>query len=401
MRTLFFNLLVILSLVPMVVHATTKTLETYVQQLVEHPEVLEILSRSNSNAELASAEMGLPDPVIILGVDNLPVNDPSFDKYLPSSKVYGFKQAFPNYSLRKAMSSKKSQLSKQEKLMASYIKSKLEYMLVSTLIKLDKVEKQQKIAKVQLSNYKELESYFKGRLESGSGVYWRFSQVDVERSLVEQKINNLIAEQDEIEGELIRLVGEVPKVKVYEIVSTEWSSVDDMYPVSIAQEKVAVKGYDVEAANAAYGFNYGVQALYKERESGQNFDGEDWFSIQATVSIPLWSKWNQAPKKRAALAQQNESEQRLEKVKRIYLKEMKTLQSKRDAALKNVHILHSKNLALKDMISAAERTYESGETSLDAVLESQISRLSIQSQLEEERFKHMSLLAKINSYIRK
>tara|TARA_R110000868_G_scaffold411035_1_gene701461 strand:- start:35975 stop:37132 length:1158 start_codon:yes stop_codon:yes gene_type:complete len=385
----------------MVVHATTKTLETYVQQLVEHPEVLEILSRSNSNAELASAEMGLPDPVIILGVDNLPVNDPSFDKYLPSSKVYGFKQAFPNYSLRKAMSSKKSQLSKQEKLMASYIKSKLEYMLVSTLIKLDKVEKQQKIAKVQLSNYKELESYFKGRLESGSGVYWRFSQVDVERSLVEQKINNLIAEQDEIEGELIRLVGEVPKVKVYEIVSTEWSSVDDMYPVSIAQEKVAVKGYDVEAANAAYGFNYGVQALYKERESGQNFDGEDWFSIQATVSIPLWSKWNQAPKKRAALAQQNESEQRLEKVKRIYLKEMKTLQSKRDAALKNVHILHSKNLALKDMISAAERTYESGETSLDAVLESQISRLSIQSQLEEERFKHMSLLAKINSYIRK
>ena len=55
--------------------------------------------------------------------------------------------------------------------------------------------------------------------------------------------------------------------------------------------------------------------------------------------------------------------------------------------------------AFQEMVASAKSTYEPGETSLDALLGAKINSLSIQSQLAEQRFKHMSLSAEINSYI--
>ena len=400
MKIKFVLLQLALAIAPTISYAEAdKPLDYYIQKLSEHPQVLQILAESESKRELSVYARSLPDPVIILGVDNLPTDGASFDQYLPSSKTFGFKQQIPNGLARQSRSDKQVQISKKKSLTARFTEERLSGMLLSDLAKLDKVRKQQQFAKKQLAYYKDLENYFQGRLESGSGVYWRFSQVDVERSLVEQKLNNLSAERQEIESNLVRLVGEVPNTSLADISEDTWESADDLYPVSISKQDILTALHDVRAAEAAYRPNYGLQALYKQREAGQNFDGQDWFSVQATVSVPLWYKWNQEPKKRAALAQRGSAEQAYEDTRLLWVKNMATLESKKEAALKNVHLLKKKTKALKEMVAAAKRTYESGETSLDALLEAQISHLSIKSQLEEERFKHMSISAEVNSYI--
>ena len=390
----------ILLTTPIFSHAAEgKSLEIYIEKLAEHPQVLQILEGSQQNKHLADAAMGLPDPVLVLGVDNVPVDEIAFDKVLPSSKVFGFKQQIPSYALRKALSGQRLQLSKKQNLVADFARDRLKALLLSTLIKLDKVKQQHAFAESQLSHYQELEDYFKGRLESGSGVYWRFSEVDVERSFVEQRLNNLEAERDDIEAELVRLVGEVPAIAIPEVGLEEWQDVKDIYPVRIASEDINISQHGVEAAEAAFNPNYGVQALYKNRETGQNFAGDDWFSVQATISIPLWYKFNQEPKKRAALSKKRSAKQAYADTQRQWVKKLRSLESKREAALKNVEVLIRKVQAFQEMVASAKRTYESGETSLDTFLDAKINSLSIQSQLAEQRFKHMSFSAEINSYI--
>ncbi|MFT7144198.1 MAG: cobalt-zinc-cadmium efflux system outer membrane protein [Alphaproteobacteria bacterium] len=394
-------LLTLMILINASAYARDKTLDDYMNDISKHPEVLYNLSLADEYRELSTLALSLPDPSLMIGVDNMPVDDPAFDRFLPTSKIFGFKQDIPNYSLRKARSGKQKQLSKKLVVISSFAKSRLESSFIATLLRLGKVRTQQELEAKQLRNFKELDTYFKGRLESGSGVYWRLSEVDVARSLVEQNINNLNAEYKSIEAELIHLVGEVPTLKIYQIDSKDWQSVDDLYPVKIAGKNILLGGHAVQMAKSSYGSNYGVQALYKQRDEGKNFTGDDWFSVQATFTVPLWYKSNQQPKNRAALAKKQAAEQALDNVKRQWLKKMTSLESVRDAALQNVHLLVAKDKAFNEMVAAAKRTYESGETSLDNLLAAKNSRLSIQSQLAEQRYKHMSLLAEINSYIGK
>lgn len=386
-------------LISLPVNAKELTLDDYVQKLAEHPQVQQILSKSDAYKELSLGTMGLPDPIFSLGVDNVPVQSNSFDEFLPTSRTIGISQKFPSYARRKAISKQQKQISYKQKTIANFTKSSLRSMLITSITKLEKVKKQQKYANKQTKYYKDLEEFFKGRLESGSSVYWRFSQVDVERSLIEQKLNNLNAERDDIEAELIRLVGEVPMLNITMLDTKNWKNAEDLYPVQIAKEDIIIAKFGLLAAEAATRHNYSISASYKQREDGANFSGEDWFSVKATVSLPIWSKWNQTPKKRAAAAKKKSAVETYDNMKLMWIKNLTSLESKKDAALNNIQVLIEKDSALKEMIASAKRTYESGETSLEMLLDAKINHLAIKSQLAQEKFKHIALVAEINSYI--
>lgn len=380
--------------------AHAATFDEYVERLAEHPQVMQILEQGTRYRELADGEMGLPDPMLMLGVNNLPVNSPAFDREMMTSKMIGFSQAIPSYSLRKAKSERQEVLSEKQQLMASYMQKRLEAMLIAMLAKHSQVKKQQEYAEDQLKRYQELENYFKGRLESGSGVYWRFSEVDVERSLVEQRLNDLKAERDDIEAELVRLVGEVPQVPLPNIPHIDWNRQPDaLYPVRISGEEVSVAEKDVDAAEAGYGPNYGINASYMQRDTVMGNNLNDMFSVQATVSIPLWYEWNQKPKLRAAEAGKRSAAQAYDDMVRQWTRQMTALSSRRDAALANVKVLVEKEKALDEMVAAADRNYEAGETNLDTVLDAQINRLNIRSQLAEQQARHLMMAAEYNSHI--
>ena len=176
--------------------AFASSFEEYVQRLGEHPQVESILAKSEASKAQAEGELGLPDPMVMIGVDNVPISDPAFDRFLPTSKVIGFNQKIPNPALRGAKSEKLEQMSEKQKLMADYTNARLRFMLISKLAAYESVKTQKKLIKTQLGHYHELEDTFKGQIESGRAVYQRFSEVDVERAEAERKLVAGEIEQD-------------------------------------------------------------------------------------------------------------------------------------------------------------------------------------------------------------
>jgi outer membrane protein TolC len=380
--------------------AQAETLEVYTQRLAEHPQVTTILEQSTRLRELSDAEMSLPDPQLIVGIDNMPIEDPAFDRFLPTAKVFGFRQQIPSYELREALSAKQETLSERQKLLADYTKQRLRAILISQIIQLDTVTALEKLAKRQLGYYRSMEDDLKGQLEAGNPVYGRFSEIDVERTDLEQRLNDLKAERVAVEEELIRLVGEVPELTIPVQADITWQrEADRLYPIRIANQEVHAASSDVEAADAAFNPNYGVQAVYKQRESGSNFRGDDWFSVQATISIPLWYESNQKPRLRAAEAGKRSAEFALEDAKRDWIKRMAALKAERDIAADNIELLEEKKAALRQMVKAANRNYESGNAPLETVLDAQIDELTIASQLASMKSRHIRLSAEFNSHI--
>nr|VFJ92278.1 MAG: Outer membrane efflux protein [Candidatus Kentron sp. LFY] len=375
-------------------------LQDYLERLARHPQVAQILEERKRFEELSDSEMGLPDPQIIIGVDNVPTENPTFDRFLPTSKVLGFRQQIPNYGLRKAKAKKQQRLSQHQRLMADYTLQRLKAILIGQLAELDKVKTLERLIGKQLKIYGALEEDLEGQLEAGKPLYGRFSEVDVERTRVVQRLNDLEAERVAIEEELIRLVGEVPEVPLPFVPEISWDrETQTLYPVRIAAEGVRVASRNVDVADASFGPNYGIQALYKQRESGGNFPGDDWFSIQATISIPLWYGWNQEPKLRAAKAGKRKAEFAYEDTRREWMKRMATLKAKRDITRSNIALLRERKTALEEMVKAADRNYESGNAPLETVLDAQLDELGIASQLATQRSRHIRLSAQFNSHI--
>ena len=396
---IFTALFTLLAVIPT---AHAETFEAYVQRLSQHPQVESILAGSEGLKEQAKGELGLPDPMFMIGVDNVPISDPAFDRFLPTSKVIGFSQSIPNPAAREAKSQRFEQMSEKQTLMADYTNARLRFMLVSKLAEYDSVKTQAKLIKKQLGHYKELENTFKGQIESGRSVYQRFSEVDVERAEAERKLNDLDARLTSIEAEFVRLVDNVPEIDMPEIPDIAWEkNPTTLYPVMIAAEDIDIAKKDVGIADAAFLPNFGVNAVYKQREDGANnsFSGDDWFSVQAQVSIPLWADSNQKPKLRAAKERERSAKFAYDDVRRYWDKQMTSLQSNRDAAAKNVKVLQNKDWAMKKKIDAAQRNYEAGTENLDSVLLARIDRLNIQAQLAAVKEMHISRAAEFNSNI--
>ncbi len=376
--------------------------EDYVERLTHHPRIMSIIAKSDASKFQAEGELGLPDPVFSIGVDNVPVSDTAFDRFLPTSKVVGFHQKIPNPILLRAKSKKLAQLSKKQNLMADYMHERLEFMFISKLAEYTSVKTQKKLIKKQLSLYKELEETFEGQIRSGRSVYQRFSEIDVERAEAERKLNNLEAKLISIESEFISLIDELPVIDTPDTLNQTWEgSPMKLYPVLIAAEDTHIAKKDVGIAHAAFLPNFGINAVYKQREAGQNnsFSGDDWFSVQAQISIPLWASKNQKPKLKAALEKKKSAQFVYDDTQRRWVQKMSSLKSMRDASEKNIRVLQNKDTAMKEKIKAAQSNYEAGTEDLDRVLLAKIDRLNIQAQLAQVKATYTSKAAEFNSNI--
>ena len=152
----------------------------------------------------------------------------------------------------------------------------------------------------------------------------------------------------------------------------------------IAAEDIDIAKKDVGIADAAFLPNFGVNAVYKQREDGENgtFAGDDWFSVQAQVSIPLWASSNQKPKLKAAKDRQRSAMFAYDDV------QPNVGETNDDACrvpamlpLRMSRCCRDKDWAMKGKIDAAQRNYEAGTEDLDRVLLARIDRLNIQAQL--------------------
>lgn len=380
--------------------AKANTYDHYIEQLSQHPSVLHLIEQGDSYQSLSKSSVSLPDPQLIIGLDNIPLSDPSFDRFLPSSKVIGFRQAIPNPKARERKANLQKNLLKKNRLITQYQVKRLEAQFTVQLVELQKVNALEKLLKEQLELYRLAEKDLRGQLEAGKSVYVKFSELDVERAEVEQKLNALGAERATIQETLIELVDTIPNLSPPKVNVLNWvRNETPLYPVLIAFESTVVGQSNVDIAEADFKPNYGVQALYKQRESGENFEGDDWYSIQASVSIPIWSKSNQTPKLKSAQAMMRSAQSMYEQTTRHWNQRMATLQAEKKYALDNIELFKKKKKALKQMIAAAERNYESGNTPLEDVLNAQINHLNIAAKLISQQSRYQTLIIEFNSHI--
>ena len=74
-------------------------------RLDEHPSLAALAVEAEARRLDGRSRLGLPNPSVALGVNNVPINDPlQFDEYLPSSKSVTVTQALPSRRLREARS---------------------------------------------------------------------------------------------------------------------------------------------------------------------------------------------------------------------------------------------------------------------------------------------------------
>ena len=380
--------------------AKANTYDHYIKRLSQHPSVLHLIEQGDSYQSLSKSSVSLPDPQLIIGLDNIPLSDPSFDRFLPSSKVIGFRQAIPNPKAREHKAKLQKNLLKKNRLITQYQVKRLEAQFTVQLVELQKVNTLEKLLKEQLELYRLAEKDLRGQLEAGKSVYVKFSGLDVERAEVEQKLNALRAERATIQETLIELVDTIPNLSPPKVNVLNWvRNETPLYPALIAFESTVVGQSNVDIAEADFKPNYGVQALYKQRESGDNFEGDDWFSIQASVSIPIWSKSNQTPKLKSAQAMMRSAQSMYEQTTRHWNQRMATLQAEQKYALDNIELFKKKKKALKQMIASAERNYESGNTPLEDVLNAQINHLNIAAKLISQQSRYQTLIIDFNSHI--
>lgn len=389
---LIFNTFLLLS---QFTHASS--FEEYIQRLSKHPQVESILSKSESINMESLGELGLPDPTLMVGAKNMPISEPGFDRFLPTSKVIGFSQNIPNSITRNAKSEKLQQVSKKQKLIAEYTKERLYFILITKMAEYKSLKTQKNLTEQQLEHYKTLEKIYKSQIESGKPVYKRFSEVDIERAKSELKLNNLETKIISIQAEFIRLINEVPEIKTPKILDQNWDqNPSSLYPVMIAAQDISITQKDVKIADADFLPNFGLDASYKKSD-----DNKGGLTVQAKVSIPLWASQNQEPKLKAAEARESSARFAYNDARRLWTQELISLQSIRDATAKNIKVLKEQDKAIKSKIEATKRNYEAGTEDLDSVILAKIVRLNIQIQLTQAKSAYISKAAEVNSYIAK
>ncbi|MBL4674129.1 MAG: hypothetical protein JKX81_17850 [Arenicella sp.] len=149
LRLITFLLMMLIASLPL--HA--QSFQELEALLRKHPQLQTMSYRATSNRERSDAAMGLPDPVISLGINNFPIFDPSFSEFLPTNKAIGLQQRFPSRASRQARSAmgqaEANQFDEKRKQLFSAMRAEL----IASLHHKNRIVLQRSLAKQRDSKY--------------------------------------------------------------------------------------------------------------------------------------------------------------------------------------------------------------------------------------------------------
>lgn len=385
--------------------ASAQSFEALEARLADHPSVQGLRAQSAARDELAAAAGALPDPTVSVGVNNVPISDPAFDRVAMTNKVIGVNQNIPGFGVRRARTAREQSRSRANGLRADYQLSMLRAELIATLADKERIKAQLDYREQQHARYDELEDILRGELEAGRPIYFRLSEIDVERADVERAIAELRSGLARADAALIDLVGAPPDTPPPAVDPIPWDGgAFSLFATRIADAGVDTAEATVSERKADFGPNFGVRLSYHQREAGDpavgaNFTGEDWFSAGVSFSVPLWAPKSQAPRLRAAKADAASARADYQTVYRDVSAELASLAAAHAASLRSIAILEAKTASLDDAIAAARRNYEAGRGDYVQILDAEIGRLTILSDLAAERARATTLAARSNSHL--
>jgi len=373
-------------------------------QLRAHPSLDALSLSAQANRQRAEGALGLPDPVVSLQLNNVPLFDPSFSEYLPSNKAVGIRQALPSRSERKANSLKSLRSAAQKELEAEQQYARLRGQLLVYLIEKQSLDAQRDLALARQVKYDELSDIIDIEINAGRPLVFRLAKVDVERTEVSRTLSELEGRGAQIDAELINLLGFIPETDMPALSKTAWTgNALSFYAVRVADANVDISDADVQRAEADFKPDWGVNLTYQQRESGQgprsNFDGEDWVSGGVSFSIPLWAGKRQEPNLRAAKMDRNASLARRTAIARQVQSEWSRYEARRETAVQNIRIIEQKISAIETQTEAQLITYESGNGDYSPIIDGEIAILMLRAEIVKEQTLRDQMIAKMNSLL--
>jgi outer membrane protein TolC len=368
--------------------------DDYVAMLSNDPGIKKLEYQQHALTLDARQSGALDDPQLVIGIDNMPVEDPAFDRYLPTAKVIGFNQKFS--SGREEAARVKLARSSTRSLQRDYLLSRLEAQLYIALA-------MYRLKRLQLNNLEAQREVLTAMQEEVNNQIYSGADMSVELSRIDERLLDitsrelvLTAEQKRVGNVLVRLVGEVPDVELPERTMKSWREAL-LYPVVIAKSDEKRALAQSSLAEARDDVDVSLQVLYKQREAGATYDGEDWVSVRGVVTLPLWGKGEAAYE--SALQQQRAATEDTQSTVREWRQKLADLDVEHEQTVKRIELKQKRLEAIAKTVRAQEDRYDVGHGRYIDVLESKLRLLDVTFQLKELETGLMTIAASQNSHI--
>lgn len=360
------------------------------KHLAAHPSLAVIGYQAEALEEQAIAATALPDPAISIGINNLPIADPGFDRFLPTNKAIGIRQQFPSLTGRRARAEEASAKGAQADALKDATYDALKAQLIGALYIKHRIVAQIALIEQQRGIYSQLGETLEAAISGGQTPVFRLAQVDVDRATLARTGSQLAGEASQIDAQLVDLVGFVPDTAPPALRLPPAPDAPALYHhVKIASIAVDAASAGVKQAKAAWRPEWGAQLTYQQRNAGSGalgdaFAGDDWISAMATFTVPLWANKSQAPRLRAASATQSAAKSQYQAVIRQSEARYASLLAAHRTAMASADALSTQIEAIAARKDAQLRDYEAGRTDYASVLDAYIAVLKLQTQIAAE-----------------
>ena len=381
------------------------TLDALEARLFDHPSLAAMRQESNAARDRSIAARALPDPVFSVGVNNLPIADPSFNAFVPTNTSFGVRQQIPNGALRRAASTEASRQAILSDAATAMQYDALRAGLYGALADKRRIAAQRKIASVQSEKYDALADVAAAEIDAGRPLIFRFSDIDIERARIARTLADLDGQAARIDAQLINLVGAAPDIPPPALDAKIWNgAAQAFHAVKVAEADVEVADARVDQARALFRPAFGVQVNYQVRQEGsglpaETFAGDDFVSGMVTFTAPLWAKHSQKPKLRAAKSDRAAAHNRRMNASRYAAAEYAALLAAQKAADDAIDVLRRQIVATEERIRALLTTYESGAGDYAPIIDGEIAILSLRSEIETEKARRDTAIARLNALL--
>jgi len=373
------------------------------RMLARHPALLAVRSRTDRYRESAHAALALPDPQLGLGINNLPYEDPSLSRYLPTNTALSFSQQIPSRARRQAAHRQEIARAEHSSALESAIYDQLLGELLASWHERELTESKQALARARKEKYEELQAAIEATIESGEGTVYRLAQIAVEAAAVDSELAALEGQRFEVEAKLKQLVMESPGGPPPPVLLETWSGEATRFHavgLALADQRLAARG--VERAEAAWHPDWSAELTYQHRQSGMSdngvaFDGDDWISAKVSLTIPLWASASQSPTLRAAQAEALSADFEVADALRTALARYESLGARHAAALQNEIALKSQRDAIEEQFESQLSAFEAGGGSFAELVDAEIAMLRLEAAILQARTDATVAAARMNA----
>jgi outer membrane protein TolC len=373
--------------------------------LQRHPALAGLAAQAESSRERAVSLRGLPDPKLSIGLNNYPLLDPSLDEYLPTSRSIGVVQSIPNVRVRKASARAEARRAHVDDLVRAQTLDRLRARLVAALVERERIEQQRRLSSERGLRYDELVEVVAAEIDAGRPVSFRLAQIDVEQADVARQLVELEERSMRVDAELVELVGypAYAPPPPQQLLARSGTA-DDFHAVRVARARTSVADAQITRAEGAFGADWEVSFTWQFREAGAggpgaDFDGDDWVTARLAFTLPVWGEQRQAPDLRAARADRAARQSETMSLARASEARWSAHMAALTAAARSMDILRAKLDAMDEQIAARRTNYEAGLGDYSQVLDAEIARLALESELVDERARHARTLAEANAML--